>query len=66
MVTSYEIVLSVDVEAELSLPNLSFTEFAAMDGMTVPDPPLTPVADNVQVMLSRDDSDQVTPVAVPF
>jgi hypothetical protein len=57
--------LSDDVDAALLLPNVSVTEFAAMDGITVPDAP-TAVADRAHVILSVVDKLHVTPVAVPF
>jgi hypothetical protein len=59
-------VLSVDVDAEFVLPKVSVTVLAAIDGITVPEPPVTVVAVNVQVMLSRVDRDHVRPVAEPF
>jgi hypothetical protein len=58
-------VLSEDVEAALLLPKVSVTEFAAIDGITVPVAP-TAVAARVHVMLSVDAKLHVTPVAVPF
>jgi hypothetical protein len=58
-------VLSVDVEPALPFPNVSVTELAAIEGITVPAAP-TEVAVRVHVILSRVDRDQITPAAVPF
>jgi hypothetical protein len=58
-------VLSIEVDAAFWLPNVSVTELAAIDGISVPDAP-TAVADSVQVILSPVLSDQVMPDAEPF
>jgi hypothetical protein len=64
-VVSIVTVLSIAVDAAFWLPNASVTVEAAMDGITVPDPP-TVVADIVHVTLSVVAKDQVKPAAVPF
>jgi hypothetical protein len=64
-VRSYITELSVEVDAALFVPKVSSTEFAATEGITVPAPVMA-VADNVHVMLSTVDMDQVMPLAVPF
>jgi len=55
----------VAVDAELFVPTASWTRLAEIVGVNVPPPPEIAVADNVHVILSEVESDQVMPVGQP-